>query len=60
MHSKQYSQLGLLPSAVSGDVQIFLFSLTISNIILLMGEYKLHVSTFATTRVALLTGGAAR
>jgi len=25
-----------------------------------MGEYKLHVSTFATTRVALLTGGAAR
>jgi len=24
------------------------------------GEYKLHVSTFATTRVALLTGGAAR
>jgi len=27
---------------------------------LVMGEYKLHVSTFATTRVALLTGGAAR
>jgi len=26
----------------------------------IMGEYKLHVSTFATTRVALLTGGAAR
>jgi len=25
-----------------------------------IGEYKLHVSTFATTRVALLTGGAAR
>jgi len=25
-----------------------------------LGEYKLHVSTFATTRVALLTGGAAR
>jgi len=44
----------------SGHVLITAPHLALGFMIVSLGEYKLHVSTFATTRVALLTGGAAR
>jgi len=51
---------GILPKFLRGSPHPDDGSCTFCSDESFWGEYKLHVSTFATTRVALLTGGAAR